>query len=302
MATKAGVGRHKSGTGSDQNMMMHVTLGSNNLERAAIFYDAVMPILNHARRPISLDNFIAYVPTSGVGSGEAMGQFDKTGRVAPFLCVCRPFDNRSASSGNGFHVAWVAADKSAVEAFHATALAHGGDDEGAPGYRPHYSADYFAAYVRDPDGNKLQAVFYENGRKAGPGGTIMSHVTLPVDDLNSGLAFYEPVFACLGIGRHHISETPGEDYAFSRNGADLPVVYVQRPYDERPATHGNGQHVSFFAETSAQVDQFYETALALGAKDDGPPGIRPAYTQPYYATYVCDLSGTKIQAVCKTGK
>ncbi|MGD1869467.1 MAG: VOC family protein [Neomegalonema sp.] len=283
-------------------MMMHMTLGSNDLVKAAAFYDSVMPILNHARAPIKLESFLAYAPISGVSAGEPMGQVDATGRLAPFLCVCRPYDDRPASCGNGFHIAWRATDKAAVEAFHSAALSHGGSDEGAPGYRTNYSADYFAAYVRDPDGNKLQAVFYETGRTAGPGGAILSHVTLPFDDLNLGLAFYEPVFATLGISRLRSSEDPGEDFAFSRNGAEAPVAFVQRPFDGGPAAHGNGQHVSFFAETSAQVDRFFETALGLGAKDDGPPGVRPDYTQPYYAAYVRDPSGTKVQAVCKSGK
>ncbi len=283
-------------------MIMHMTLGSNDLEKAAIFYDAVMPTLNHARAPINLDGFLAYAPISGVGSGEGMGQFDATGRIAPFLCICRPYDGRPASHGNGFHIAWVAADRAAAEAFHVAALAHGGSDEGAPGYRPHYNADYFAAYVRDPDGNKLQAVCYENGRKAGPGGTILSHITLPFDDLAAALAFYEPVFATLGISRLRSFDLPGEAYAFSRDGAELPVAYALQPFDGRPTTYGNGQHVSFFAETSAQVKRFFETAIGLGAADDGPPGIRPDYTQPYYAAYVRDPAGTKIQAVCKTGR
>ena len=282
-------------------MIMHMTLGSNDLERAAHFYDAVMPILNHARAPISLDNFLAYAPVSGESSGADTGQIEATGRITPFLCVCRPYDGQPASRGNGFHIAWVAADKRAVETFHATALAKGGSDEGAPGYRPHYSDDYYAAYVRDPDGNKLQAVFYEQGRKAGPGGSILSHVTLPFDNLEAGLAFYEPVFATLGISRVPGCESPGEDYAFSRGGAECPVAYVQRPFDGKAAARGNGQHVSFFAETSAQVDRFFDIALALGAQDDGPPGNRPSYTQPYYAAYVRDPAGTKIQAVCKTG-
>ncbi len=281
---------------------MHVTLGSNDLEKAAVFYDAVMPILRHARAPISLDSFLAYAPISGVSSGQDTGQIDVTGRIAPFLCVCRPFDGQPASCGNGFHIAWVATDKAAVKAFHATALAHGGSDAGAPGHRPHYSDDYFAAYVRDPDGNKLQAVFYEDGRVAGPGGTNVSHVTLPFDDLEAGLGFYEPVFASLGIDRHHSASEPGDLYAFSRNGVDLPVAYVQRPFNGKLAAYGNGQHVSFFAKTRTHVDQFFETALAHGAQDDGPPGVRAAYTQPYYAAYVRDPSGTKIQAVCKTGR
>ncbi|MEM1275208.1 MAG: VOC family protein [Pseudomonadota bacterium] len=282
-------------------MMMHMTLGSNDLGKAARFYDAVMPILNHARAPISLDGFLAYAPITGVSSGAATGQ-QTAGRISPFLCVCRPYDGQPANQGNGFHIAWAAADKAAVEAFHAAALAHGGTDEGAPGPRPQYSADYFAAYIRDPDGNKLQAVFYEDGRQTGPGGTILSHVTLPVDDLAAGLAFYEPVFASVGVTRHPSGETPGEDYAFSHNGADLPVVYVQRPFDGKSAAPGNGQHVSFFAATSAEVDQFYQTAIRLGARDEGPPGLRPAYTQPYYAAYIRDPWGTKIQALCKTGR
>lgn len=279
-------------------MIMHMTLGSNDLERASAFYDAVMPVLNHARAPISLDGFLAYAPISDLDSRQS----DSTGRITPFLCVCRPYDGQAASPGNGFHIAWVASDKAAVEAFHAVALAHGGADEGAPGYRAHYSADYFAAYIRDPDGNKLQAVFYENGRRAGKGGAVLSHVTLPFDDLQAGLAFYEPVFATLGLSRLRSSESPGEDYAFSRDGVDLPVAYVQRPFDGQAAAHGNGQHVSFFAETSAQVDQFFEAALSHGATDDGAPGPRPAYTQPYYAAYIRAPSGTKIQAVCKTGR
>lgn len=283
-------------------MMMHMTLGSNDLQKAAVFYDAVMPTIDHARAHISLESFLAYAPTSGPGSGEAMGQAGATGRIAPFLCVCLPYDGQPASAGNGFHIAWLASGKAAVEAFHAAALAHGGQDEGAPGYRAHYGAGYFAAYVRDPDGNKLQAVFYERALNAGPGGTILSHVTLPFDDLRAGLAFYEPVFATLGIGRLESGEAPGEDHAFSRDGVDLPVAFVQRPFDGKPAAHGNGQHVSFFAETSAQVDHFYETALSLGARDDGPPGIRLAYNQPYYAAYIRDPAGTKIQAVCKTGR
>jgi len=55
-------------------------------------------------------------------------------------------------------VAFLAADRAMVDAFHAVALAHGGTDEGVPGLRPQYHPNYYGAYVRDPDGNKLQAV------------------------------------------------------------------------------------------------------------------------------------------------
>ncbi len=69
-----------------------------------------------------------------------------------------PFDQRPASVGNGSMVAFSARSRKSVDDFHAAALANGGACEGPPGLRPHYSPDFYAAYVRDPDGNKVAAV------------------------------------------------------------------------------------------------------------------------------------------------
>lgn len=60
--------------------------------------------------------------------------------------------------GTGTHVAFVVTDHAAVDAFHAAGLAAGGEDNGAPGMRPHYHETYYAAFVHDPDGNNLEAV------------------------------------------------------------------------------------------------------------------------------------------------
>ncbi|MFX8031943.1 VOC family protein, partial [Acinetobacter baumannii] len=76
----------------------------------------------------------------------------------PKLFIVRPFDGGAPAPGNGPHAALLAPNRAAVDAFHAAALANGGSCEGTPGLRPHYHAHYYAAYVRDPDGNKLQAV------------------------------------------------------------------------------------------------------------------------------------------------
>ncbi|WP_193184206.1 VOC family protein [Nisaea sediminum] len=121
-------------------MLSHVTLGSNDLDRAAAFYDAVLATLGIAR--FFRDELHA-------GYGDTKG--DQT-------WVMRPFDGKPATVGNGTHIAFLASDRASVDAFHAAAIAHGGSDEGAPGLRPHYHRNYYAAYVRDPDGNKLQAV------------------------------------------------------------------------------------------------------------------------------------------------
>ena len=74
------------------------------------------------------------------------------------LWVGKPFNDRAASSGNGTMIALQAHSWQQVNDFHAAAIRHGGTSEGAPGLRPQYNADFYAAYVRDPDGNKLACV------------------------------------------------------------------------------------------------------------------------------------------------
>jgi catechol 2,3-dioxygenase-like lactoylglutathione lyase family enzyme len=120
-------------------MFSHVTFGTNDLQRAGAFYDSVLGIVGHTRS-LEGETFIAYGDRSG----------------ARFF-IMQPFDGEAASVGNGCHAAFNADTRAQVDAFHAAALAAGGTDEGAPGLRPHYHADYYAGYVRDPDGNKIQA-------------------------------------------------------------------------------------------------------------------------------------------------
>jgi hypothetical protein len=85
------------------------------------------------------------------------------GLTAPQFWVQLPHDQSSASGGNGTHIAFTAKNRSAVNAFHAAALSAGGKDEGAPGPRPEYTPDYYGAFARDLDGNKIEAVFFNMG-------------------------------------------------------------------------------------------------------------------------------------------
>ena len=121
-------------------MFSHVTLGTDDWPRARPFWLAVMDVLGH---PVMFER------EGGIAFGLPAG---------PKTFIGPPFDGEPARPGNGVHIAYLVADRAAVDAFHATALAHGGTDEGAPGLRPHYHPNYYGAYVRDPDGNKLQAV------------------------------------------------------------------------------------------------------------------------------------------------
>jgi catechol 2,3-dioxygenase-like lactoylglutathione lyase family enzyme len=125
-------------------MYSHVTVGTSNLRRALKFYDAALAPLGLTRRR-----------TFRIAASYAPGDF--SGANEPFWVV-RPYDGAQASAGNGVTVAFDAPTRGAVDAFHAAALAGGGRDEGPPGLRPHYHADYYGAYARDPDGNKLCVV------------------------------------------------------------------------------------------------------------------------------------------------
>jgi catechol 2,3-dioxygenase-like lactoylglutathione lyase family enzyme len=122
-------------------MLLYLTLGTNDLPRAAAFYDAVMPTLGLMRRATEPDE---------VGYG-----LPAPARI--MLWVTRPYDKGRATVGNGSMPAFTARDRAAVDAFHAAGLATGGQDEGAPGLRPH-GPHFYACYLRDPDGNKLSAV------------------------------------------------------------------------------------------------------------------------------------------------
>jgi predicted lactoylglutathione lyase len=120
-------------------MIGYVTLGTNDLERAAAFYDQLLGEIG-AKRFMDMDTFIAWAVTP----------------EAPALSVTKPFDGGNASVGNGVMVALVMDSREKVDALHRKALELGGTDEGAPGPR---GDGFYAGYFRDLDGNKLNAFF-----------------------------------------------------------------------------------------------------------------------------------------------
>jgi catechol 2,3-dioxygenase-like lactoylglutathione lyase family enzyme len=122
-------------------MLSHVSLGTSDAARAAAFYDPVLAVLGIRRL------------------GERDGSLDY-GTSTMFFSLEKPTDGRPASVGNGVHIAFMAEGRAMVDEFYRTALANGGSDAGAPGLRPEYDAHYYGAFVRDPDGNKLEAVSF----------------------------------------------------------------------------------------------------------------------------------------------
>jgi len=128
-------------------MISHICLGTNRFEDALAFYSAVLPPLGWKERWVDRDN------------GNAGWEPEAGGR--PLFFIGRPFDGHAADAGNGQMTALLASSRAAVDAFYDACLANGGSDEGGPGLRPHYHPDYYGAYVRDPDGNKLCACCHQ---------------------------------------------------------------------------------------------------------------------------------------------
>lgn len=125
-------------------MNMYVTLGASDATISNAFYDATLAVIGW-KSHVAFPGWRAY---SDDGRGEGL-----------IVWVAKPFNKEAATSGNGTMVGFVAKSHAEVDAFHAAALAHGGSDDGAPGHRPHYGPNWYAAYLRDPVGNKLAIVF-----------------------------------------------------------------------------------------------------------------------------------------------
>jgi catechol 2,3-dioxygenase-like lactoylglutathione lyase family enzyme len=126
-------------------MLHHISLGVRNLAHSSAFYDAALGALGFRR---------VFEDETAVGYGLVDGQD----------LLCLKLRAETAAPGPGFHLAFSASSRSAVDAFHAAALRVGGQDNGAPGLRPDYGENYYAAFLVDPDGHRIEAVINANER------------------------------------------------------------------------------------------------------------------------------------------
>ncbi len=132
---------------ADENpsIISHVSIGTNDFDKAAAFYDPVMAALG-CKRIMAFEGAVAY------------------GKAFPEFWVQTPFDGNAAQAANGVHIAFLAPDQATVDAFYAAAMAAGATDDGAPGYRPQYGAAYYGAFVRDLDGHKIEAMWWDESK------------------------------------------------------------------------------------------------------------------------------------------
>ena len=130
---------HPNQNATGEIMIGYVTLGTNDISKAAKFYDALLATIG-AKRFMESERFIAW----------------SLGPASPGVCVTKPFDGKAATVGNGVMVALIVDTRQKVDALYKKTMELGGTDEGPPGQR---GDGFYASYFRDPDGNKLNAFF-----------------------------------------------------------------------------------------------------------------------------------------------
>lgn len=123
--------------------------------------------------------------------------------------------------------------------------------------------------------------------------SILSHVSVGTNNYEAAKEFYKTILEAVGF---NIIEDMPEYKCFSF-GKKYPEFWVGEPSNGEPATPGNGVHISFLLDSPALVDTFYANAMALGATDNGAPGPREHYSKGYYAAFIIDPDGNKIEAM-----
>ncbi len=125
------------------SIMSHVSIGTNNFEKAVAFYDKVLGTIG-AKRIIEVGDFaIAW------------------GKQFPEFWVQKPHDGKAAETANGIHFAFLATSKKMVDDFYNTGVAMGATDAGKPGPRVEYSEAYYGCFMRDLEGHKIEAMYWD---------------------------------------------------------------------------------------------------------------------------------------------
>jgi catechol 2,3-dioxygenase-like lactoylglutathione lyase family enzyme len=124
---------------------------------------------------------------------------------------------------------------------------------------------------------------------------MILYITLGTNDLARAGRFYDALMATLGHVRRATRDT---ELGYGPDDGSRIRFWVTLPFDERPATVGNGSMPALIAPSRAAVDAFHAAGLAHGGTDEGAPGLRP-YHAHFYACYLRDPDGNKLSAVCE---
>jgi len=128
---------------------------------------------------------------------------------------------------------------------------------------------------------------------------MIGYVTLGTNDLPRAVAYYDALFGSINIGRAMQVENYFVAWSAKPKVPNDAGLAIAVPFDQKPATVGNGVMVALFMDNKEKVDAFYAKALELGGTCEGKPGFRPeGETKGFYAGYFRDLDGNKLNAYC----
>jgi catechol 2,3-dioxygenase-like lactoylglutathione lyase family enzyme len=181
------------------------------------------------------------------------------------------------------HIGFVAPSRDQVDAFWEAGRAAGLRDDGRPGPRPEYMEDYYGAFLRDPDGNSVEAVHDGALRTDG----IVDHLWLRVADVAAAAEFYKTIQPAVGYEVR--ADTPARaTFRGVAHGGSFSLV----PGDVLT----ENAHIAF-GGAEERVRRFHADATAAGFRSNGAPGERPQYHPGYYGAYVLDPDGNNIEVV-----
>jgi catechol 2,3-dioxygenase-like lactoylglutathione lyase family enzyme len=179
------------------------------------------------------------------------------------------------------HIAFVAPSREQVDDFWREGTEAGYADDGRPGPRPQYRADYYGAFLLDPDGNSVEAVHHGALRRDG----IVDHLWIRVADVAAAKSFYETIAPHAGLSLR--DDTP-ERVEFAGSSGSFSLVR---------GTRTENLHMAFPTADDADVQRFHQAATDAGYRDNGAPGERSRYHPGYYSAYLLDPDGNNIEVV-----
>jgi catechol 2,3-dioxygenase-like lactoylglutathione lyase family enzyme len=194
---------------------------------------------------------------------------------------------RSFAIGDGgeparnLHVGFGVEDRDAVDAWWLRMTDAGYESDGEPGPRPEYSESYYGAFVRDPDGNSVEAMHHARSVVRD-----IDHVWLRTRDVPAARAFYETAAPVVGLRVVHDSP---ERVRFTDGQGSFTFVSGEPPTER--------VHLAFRAPDRATVDRFHDVLVAAGYRSNGEPGERERYHPGYYGAFVFDPDGHNVEAV-----
>ena len=181
----------------------------------------------------------------------------------------------------GLHVGFGAESTGDVDTFWSTGVDAGFESDGEPGPRPIYGDDYYGGFLLDPDGNSVEAVHFD-GSLTG----AIDHLWIRVADVEASKRFYETIAPhariALGTDTPERAQFTGEPGSFSVLSGDHVTENL---------------HMAFPANENQTVEDFHQSALEAGYRDNGDPGERPEYHPGYYGAFVLDPDGNSVEVV-----